>query len=172
MKKFLKVMAWILLVIGFVGLGVSTYLTSSGINEWWNENVAQWVGGASLSVACTALIQLVINYASKSNLDLGIKNMSKASEDFATNSEEIKKQFAELNTKYNEEIAKMKELVEHYEKTLKSTELANKKLEVVLDNEIEIAKHNSEMVKDGTAKKLIKNVEGVKVSNEEEGKLE
>ena len=167
MKKFLKVVAYILLVLAIGALVVSTYFTSTGINERWNENISQYLGGATIGVCASSLISLVINFASKSNLDLGIKDFSKSASDFMDKAETIKGDVAELNRKYNEELSKMKELIEHYEKTLKTVELSNKKLDIVLSNQVEIAKHDSKMVANGTSKKLIADVNEVK---EDEGK--
>lgn len=155
-----------MLVLSIGALIVSTYFTSSGVNEWWNNNVSQYLGGATIGACASALITLVINFASKSNLDLGILKFSRSANQFTDDVAKLKENLNLLIEKYSQEISKMEDLRKHYEETLKTTELANKKLDIVLDNQVQIAQHDSKMVANGTAKKLTMCVSEVKENEE------
>lgn len=184
MKKAITVILWVLLICGLILLGVATYFTTSGINEWWNENVSQWIGGASLSVCATTLIQIVVNYTSKSNLDLGIRNLDKTSKEF-------KEVATTQNENVNSEVEKLKEIVinqnrqietltnaissltnnlanenerfdklnEQYANSLMKMQKVNRKINALARNQVEIAKYDEKLVKYGVTNKLQKDLD-------------
>lgn len=158
MKKFKTVMCWILFVLAFAGLTLATYFTSTGVNEWWNANVSSWVGGASLAVASTTVIQMIVNYASKSNLDLGIKDFSRSAKEFISAGQESSESVKEVLEKLDIKEQRLDDLILKYSETLLKLGMALDKLDLILENEKEIANHDEAMIKDGTTTKLNANI--------------
>lgn len=158
MKKFKTVLMWVVFIIALGGLAVSTYFTQTGVNEWWNENVASWVGGASLAVCSTTIIQAIVNYSSKSDLNLGIRNFSTSAKQFLeagkTTSEEVKEVLDKLQIK-EEQLDKA--IAMYYDLNGKLLKVFDQ-LDLIIENEKEIANHDESMVRDGTTAKLNKEI--------------
>lgn len=161
LKKALKIICWILFVLAIAGLFLSTYLNSSGVNERWNENVSPWLGGASIAVVATTIIQLVVNFASKANLDLGISRFGKDSKAITENVNNLAKEF-------RVQIEENKKLKEELIETRKQMQIAIKQSQAILNNQVEIANHDEKMVRNGTAKRLVKNVEEIEYVSQRE----
>lgn len=158
MKKFKTVMLWIVFIIALGGLALSTYFTQTGANEWWNENVASWVGGASLAVASTTVIQTIVNYSSKSDLNLGIRDFSKSAKEFITagqnTSEEVKAVLEKLEIKEE----KLDNAIAVYDELTSKLQKVFDQLDVIIENERQIANHDESMIRDGTTAKLNQSV--------------
>lgn len=164
MKKVVKIGGYVLLLCGFIMLGVSTYFNTTGINEWWNENVAQWLGGASLAVVATTIISFTINFASKSNLDLGLKSLNLDSKNFTDNTRAITDKFVKREELDIERDILLQNIIEE---NTKNNQLINElmvKVDILLNHQIEIANHDEKMIRDGTAKKIVLQAKGDKVN--------
>lgn len=168
MKKAKTIICWVILIVAMGGLGVSTYFNISGVNEWWNTYVSQWVGGASMAVACTTVIQIVVNYSSKADLNLGIRDFSNSAKEFVSKGTDLGNDVKTVMEKLEIKEARLDALIEKYETTMQTLSKALDKLDVILENEKEIANHDESMVRDGTAAKLNEAVDEVEKKYEEQ----
>lgn len=158
MKKFKTIMLWVVFVIALGGLALSTYFTQTGANEWWNTHVAGWVGGASLAVASTTVIQTIVNYSAKSDLNLGIRDFSKSAKEFIqagqSTSEDVKAVLQKLEIKEEQ----LDKAIAMYDDLYAKLEKVFDQLDLIIENERQIANHDESMIRDGTAAKLNQSV--------------
>ena len=168
MKKFKTVMLWVVFIIALGGLALSTYFTQTGINERWNTHVASWVGGASLAVASTTIIQTIVNYSAKSDLNLGIRDFSKSAKEFISTSQNTSDEVKEILEKLNIKEKRLDEAIAVFEDTNYKLLKVFDQLDIIIENEKEIANHDEAMIRDGSAAKLNKNI--VELEAKEYGK--
>lgn len=154
MKKFKTIMMWVVFVIALGGLALSTYFTQTGANEWWNTHVASWVGGASLAVASTTVIQTIVNYSAKSDLNLGIRDFSKSAKEFIqagqNTSDDLKTVLGKLQVKEEQ----LDKAIAMYNDLFSKLEKVFDQLDLIIENEKQIANHDESMIRDGTTAKL------------------
>lgn len=154
MKKFKTIIMWVVFVIALGGLALSTYFTQTGANEWWNTHVAGWVGGASLAVASTTVIQTIVNYSAKSDLNLGIRDFSKSAKEFIqagqNASDDVKTVLEKLQVKEEQ----LDKAIAMYNDLFSKLEKVFDQLDLIIENEKQIANHDESMIRDGTTAKL------------------
>lgn len=170
LQKVLKIILYVLLVLGFIGLAISTYFNSSGVNEWWNTNVSPLLGGATIGAASSLIIQSVFSFANKNDMNLGIRSLEDLSSKVANTGESTQKIVNDMITTYNDNKESADKLAEEYKETRERVEQAIKVSSAVLDILEIMVRNDPSLVSNGTAKKIVNEIEQVKseVATDEE----
>lgn len=162
LQKALKIILYALLVLAIIGLGISTYFNTSGVNEWFNQYVSPYLGGATIGVASSALIQFVISFSEKNNMNLIGKEFLRGGSVYEKCTTETKEAIDKMTATYEANMKEAEELKNTYKENIAKLEIAIQKVNTMLNIIEDVASNSKDLIANGTAKRVSDQVAEVK----------